>query len=130
MLLEQLEARAGLKNVLVAWGLPAEVPRQRERLYLAGAGEFSRSGRGSLVVEAYELRLIVEVYGTGSARATDERMRAIEAELERQIEDGLPLADVVLLGLTFRAGDDDLSALPDGWLARCEPRVDVRAQLS
>ncbi|HVE24811.1 MAG TPA: hypothetical protein VNC22_05385, partial [Sporichthya sp.] len=58
-LLTTLQARSGLAGVLVAWGLPAKLPEESERVYIDDAINVTRewAGIGSFVIdEEYTLR--------------------------------------------------------------------------
>ena len=123
-LLEALDERVGLSGVHLAWGLPAELPDAYERVYIVNASGFRREAtRGSVVYESYDLNLAIEVDRNDSQQAVDERMREIEAEVEAAVNDGLGVAFVT----GFAAGDDEMVAGTNSWVARCHPKIAVKA---
>lgn len=102
-LLTALQARAGLNGTLVQWGVPFEVPADRERVYIGDAKDVDRewAGLGQYRIdETYNLSVHVEVHQEGNdQRACEERMFAIVAEVEQTAV----LAAMTGTGLTWRA---------------------------
>jgi hypothetical protein len=116
-------------DVFIDWGLQAETPDQRERVYLARTVNYDRPRRrGTIRGESYGLELIVEVHGGGeTAQETEERMWTIIATIEADLMQGrtLEVADVV----EVTPSDELVYAYTDGWIARNAVRVDVQAIL-
>lgn len=125
-----LQSRAGLTDVLVDYGLPAELPDERERIYLIDLRDLRRdpSGTRGARTEAYDLRLLVETHLAGEDRAT---VRARMWTLVGEIESGLA-EDPELGGASDEAvfaGVIEASTLPttDGWIGKALVRVAVEA---
>lgn len=120
-LLTDLAARPGLAGVLLAWGVPSEVPANRERVYLDDATavtrEWAQLGRFR-VDEWYTLKVVVEVFQEGDDQRTcEERMWTIVAEVEQTAVVDLTLAAVLKWGV--KPGSMDPKCVPtgDGWLS-------------
>lgn len=133
-LLATLQARPGLTGVLVQWGLPSEVPAERERVYINDAINVQRVwgqiGRNS-VAEAYTLQLIVEVFQEGDdQQATEARMWEIVAEIELAAINDVTLAGI-LRQWAAKPGALNPKCLPtgDGWLAFVTVNLDCKARI-
>lgn len=122
-LLTALQARPGLAGVLVQWGVPFEVPADRERVYLGDATGVTRewAGLGQFRIdEIYGLAVHVEVCMEGDdQRACEERMFAIVAEVEQ----AAVLAAMSGTGLTWRAKPGPMNPLTfpfgdAGWISQ------------
>lgn len=132
-LVTTLQARAGLAGVLVQWGMPAEVPAERERVYVDDAvrvvREWAVLGRYRLD-EAYSLLIVVEVFQEGDAqRACEERMWEIVAEVEHAAVEDLTLAGVLKWGAKPGAMEPKCLPAADGWLAFVTLRLDCKARI-
>lgn len=139
-LITTLQARSGLAGVLIAWGLPAEPPPTRERVYVDDAVNVSRdwAGVGNFVIdEEYTLHIRVEAFQEGEVigrddqRTCEERMWAIVAEVEQAI-----VLDVTLGGVLGGPGNAKPGQLvpkcfpvDNGWIAHVVIDVDCRARI-
>lgn len=133
-LLALLDARAGLDGVLVTYGLPTEEPAARERLYLVGMENNTRT----LIVqqgartERYILPIVLEVHfigGVDQRRPVRDRAWAIIEEVEDALADNPELAATV-----DEARLDDIPSVnvvpsAEGWLARGILNVGVEATI-
>jgi hypothetical protein len=132
-LLTTLQARTGLASVLVAWGLPAQLPEESERVYIDDAINVTRewAGIGSFVIdEEYTLRVHVEVYQAGDdQRACEERMWQVVAEIEQAAVLDVTLANVLKWGAKPGAMDPKCQPTEDGWLAFVTLNLDCGARL-
>lgn len=134
-ILTTLTALGSLSGVLVAWGVPGEVPEQRERVYIDDATDIRRDwatlGRYTLE-ENYGLQLLVEVYQEGDdQRACEERMWVIVALVERAVLTDITLAGTLKWGAKPGAITEQ-KTLPasDGWLSYARMRIDCGARLN
>ena len=132
-LLTTLQARPGLDGVLVAWGLPAELPEDRERVYVDDAINVDREWAqlGQLRIdEHYTLRIHVEVYQAGDDQRTcEERMWEIAAEIEQAAVLDITLAGVLNWGAKPGAMDPRCFAYADGWLAQVTLNLECSARI-
>ncbi len=139
-LLTTLAARPALAGVLVAWGMPAEPPPQREAIYILDAVNVQREWAqlGQLRIdESYTLRVLVEVYQEGECvgrddqRVCEERMWAIVAEVEQAIVADLTLASVLAGPGHAKPGPVDPRCFPvhDGWVAEAPLQIQCRARI-
>jgi hypothetical protein len=84
-LLDILQAQQGIgeafEDVLVRFGAPLSLPRERERVYVIDATGYRRGGGEQFRIESFGLRLIVEVYRAGDdpQGAVDRKWELIEA---------------------------------------------------
>lgn len=135
-LLAAITARPALAGVHVAWGIPAELPSEHERIYVGDAIEVDRSyvnvGAGSAAIkldEDYTLQVHVETFAGGNEQqATELRLWALVAEVEAAVRSDLTLAGTVRVA---RPGANDSKTLPtdDGWAASATLRLAVQARI-
>lgn len=134
-LLAVLQAREDLAGVLVQRGLPAEVPAQKERVYLSGTEALTRDPvlQQGLRRESYLLPLVIEVerFGRGDQvrDGVEQRGWDIVDELEAAIAEDPELGGIL--------DDAELEGVPvevtlpltgnDGWLTRITAQVRARA---
>lgn len=132
-LVAALQAAHG-DDVLVKRGLPAAVPKQRQRVYITSVNEYRRQGADQVRLEAYVIVVVVEAQPLNAPR-NDEGQQA-EAEmwaLAQSVADVLD-ADPELGGSIWEAvfdGADELITAPidDGWVANARVRVAVQARV-
>ncbi len=133
-MLTTLQARAGLADVLVEWGVPMEPGADRERVYIGDATGVVRewAGIGQFRIdETYNLTIHVEVIQEGDdQRACEERMFAIIAEVEQTAV----LMVVNGSGLTWRAkpGPMDPKTFPygdAGWLSQVTLNLECHGRI-
>lgn len=133
-LIDRLITRLG-DTVHVQKGLPADVPRRLERVYLARILNLNRTRRTQqgARLETYDLEFVVEVEKTGSTTAlrdsTETRLWELVDEIEQEILADEELGDV--------ADDSDLLQVRElfvipkgdktGWIGRAVPIVHVTA---
>lgn len=132
-LLGVIQARPGLTGVHVAWGIPADLPSDLERIYVGDPIEVSREWAGlggQRMDENYTLQVHVETFAGGNEQqATGERFYTMVNEVEQAVR-----ADNRLGGLVFAAkpnGVADPKTLPtdDGWMAGGTLRIAVEARI-
>lgn len=117
----QARLAAALTGTLVRFGLPPDVPTQKDRVYLIGVENLSRASvmQQGPVRETYTIPLVLEVERAGTNRST---ARARAWELIGLIADDL--ADTPhVAGAADRvefAGVPEMNLIPtqDGWIAR------------
>lgn len=126
-----LLGREALSGVRVQYGIPAEEPKEDQRLYLVGIENLTRTlaiQQGAMD-ERYTLPLVLEcrTHGATTRRAARDRALAIIDEVEQALD-----ASPELAGTVYRA---TLAAIPvltvrpydDGWLAQGTLNVAVEA---
>lgn len=128
-----LQARSGLAGVLVEWGVPMEVPANRERVYVDDATNVDRQwvalGQNRLD-EQYDLQVIVEVFQEGDdRRATELRMWAIVAEVEQCAVVDLRVAVANWDVPKPRTDSPRLLPTGDGWLSTVTLLVECSARI-
>lgn len=128
-----LQARTGLSGVLVEWGLPMEVPANRERVYVDDATNVNREwialGQARLD-ESYDLQVIVEVFQEGDdRRACELRMWAIVAEVEQTAVVSLRLSVINWTIPKPRTDNPQLLPTGDGWLSRVLLLIECSARI-
>jgi hypothetical protein len=135
-LLTILQGIGGLAGVLVVRGVPAEQPRESERVYIDNAVDIERewAGIGTFkLAEEYTVRIPVEVYLPGNDQSgCEDRMWEIVALVEQAI-----LADLTLNGILDGPGhakpagceDQNSFAAPEGWLSHTVLRIDCKARI-
>lgn len=139
-ILSALQAAPGLSGVLLQRGIPADLPPERERVYVDNAVDIDREwtmlGRMRLD-ESYTIRIPVEVVQNGNDQAACEnRMWALVAEIELAV-----IADVTLGGLLNGNTDRPAGAMPagideqnswaydEGWFSQAVVRIDCGARI-
>lgn len=133
-LLALIDARPGLDGVHVAWGIPAELPQELERVFVGDAVEVSREwvSLGAYKLdEEYTLQVHVETFAAGNDQATTEqRLWTLIAEVEAAVRDSVP--KLTLNGTVRVARPDavDTQTLPtdDGWAASATLRIVCEAR--
>jgi hypothetical protein len=131
-LLAEILARPALIDVHVAWGIPAELPTDLERIYVGDAVDVSREWAGlggARLNEDYVLQVFVETFAGGDDQQTVElRLWTMIAEIEAAVR-----ADNRLGGLVFVIKPDrvDAKTLPtdSGWAASATMRFAVEARM-
>lgn len=131
-LLERLQVAPAFEGALVRWGLLAQLPRERDRIYLLGTIDYGLAPTTQghrLRTEDYAVRGLVECHllGVDGPEQAVERawgyLAAIDAELN---EDPDFVAGGHYTGrLSVQA--DEVVPMPDGWLARAVFRLGMEA---
>lgn len=109
-------------GVLVRYGLLADLPRERERVYFLGASDYERvpwSDGHRVRREAYDIRGLVEVHKLdtkGPELAIGRSWQLLDGIDATLVED----PDLVSAEYTFelRVIADEVVPMSDGWLAR------------
>lgn len=125
-LLEALGTRAGLAGVSLIRGVPQELPQTDASLYLLGTESFRRRRDGHVLVESYDLRLLLEVHGLADQQAVEARMWAVLAEVEQEIADNPEFGEHVTES-EFALRSEESGYVGSTWLARAEAVVSVEA---
>lgn len=137
----RLRAREDLAAALVQIGLPAEDPREDDRIYIASVDDLERGsepaglavGNAKIFEEAYTLTVMIETHRAGSQdddtlrQETSDRMWAILAELEQDLADDPELADDVDQAYVKAVPTAFTLAAPDGWIAKMVATVQIKA---
>lgn len=118
----RLQARAGLADVFVLLGLPTEVPRKLERIYLIGVQENERQPRVQQGArrETYIIPAILEVHGvTGRDRnAVRARFWEIVEEIEDELADDPELANLADDSCVEQVVEMNVLPATDGYIAK------------
>lgn len=134
-LLSLLQAQPALAAAHVAWGLPAELPDDRERVYLADAQNIEREWAAlrsidPAMLERYTLRIIVENdMADSTAREAEERLWELVAAVEAAVRGDLMFGGLLRLPAQPAPGAQDIGPTANGWVARCEVRVTCEARI-
>lgn len=133
-LLVVLAARAGLAGVLVADGLPVDLPSENERVFVDDAinvrREWAQLG-GYRIDESYTIKVAVETYMPGSDRAAcRQRLFALIAEVEQAAVLDITLAGVLHWGVKPNAMDPKVLPTDDGWLGTVTLNLDCSARIT
>lgn len=131
-LLAAIQARGALSAVHVAWGVPAELPSELERIYVSDAVDVTREWAGlggGRLDENYAIQVHVEAFRHGDDQSgTELRLWDLVTEIESAIR-----ADNRLGGLVFvaRPAGVDTKTLPtdDGWIASATMRIAIEARI-
>lgn len=121
-LLGMLQARAGLAGVLVQAGLPAELPVNRERVYIDGATGETIPRQGHPVQENFQVLVVIEtrqITGRDAAgyALTEARKWQLYAEVLGTVEDDPELGVAVWWSfLTVQA--EVTRPTTDGWFGQ------------
>lgn len=115
-------------GVLVRHGLLAEIPRERERIYLLGTADYSLAPTTSAHkprTEAYDLRVLAEVskLGRGGPEEASARVWELLALLDLVLSDDPELDAGGHYTNELRVIADDVQPMTDGWLARAVVRL-------
>jgi hypothetical protein len=131
-LLTAIQARVALAGVHVAWGVPADLPAEPERIYVGDAVDVSRvwASLGAYRLdESYTLQVHVETFAGGNdQRTVEERLWVLVNEVEQAVRGDLTLAGAVRV---TRPDPIDSRTLPtdDGWAASATWRLAVEARI-
>ena len=132
-LLTTLQARPGLVDVLIEWGIPMEQPANRERVYVDDAVNVTRDWAqiGQFTIdEEYTLHIHVEVFQEGDdRRVCEERMWAIVAEVEQAAVLDITLAGVLKWGAKPGPMDPKCFPYADGWMSNVMLNLECGARL-
>lgn len=121
-LLARLREADAIAPALVRWGLLAELPDERERVYLLGVGDYERvavSGGHRIRQERFAVRGLVEVHALGvngpeePAARSWQLLEGIDASLSQDPDLG-PSRYAQNLSVVA----DEALPMTDGWLAR------------
>lgn len=127
-LLAAIVARSGLDNARVQLGLPGDVPRERERIYIDDMEDLEREriAEQDVFRETYVLPVIVEVRTIGADTRSTCRDRAYAIS---DLVDAAVTADRELAGAAHDSLVEGIAhqltrPMPDGWITYL--RVNVR----
>lgn len=129
-LLARLRADAAFDGALVRWGLLAQLPDQRERVYLLGVTDYelvpTTSGH-RVRTEGYEVRGLVEVHDldTGGPEEASTRAWALVEAMDRVLHADPDLSAGGRYTDALRVQADEVVPMTDGWLARIVLRLGV-----
>lgn len=139
-LVTRLQARDELSDALVQIGLPAEVPNEADRVYVASVDDLTRAGHPAplaldqgIFQENYTLSVLVESHGTGSSNddalraATSDRMWQIVAEIEDELADNPQLAENVDRAWVEAIPAAFTMPATDGWIGKAIVNIHVEA---
>lgn len=133
----RLAARDELEDALVRIGLPAEVPSEPDRVYIASVDDLTRSKTGELAAipriyaESYDLVLLIECHRPGSISdaalqdETNTRMWQMVAEVEEELADNQELAADVDTAYVSAIPTAHTLPAPDGWIGKAIVHVHV-----
>ncbi len=131
-LLAAIQARPALAGVLVARGLPAQLPREPERIYIHNARDVDREWAGlggQLMDETYVIEIIVETFGSGDDQvATENRLWTLINEIELAVRADLTLANTIRTARPD-GSTEDTGPTDEGWLARATTRIACVARI-
>lgn len=131
---QRLRDRAELADARVQIGLPADVPTEPNRLYIASIDDLRRTGEPSglaasfgVTEETYTLSVLVECQRTGrnTRAAVTEKMWEIIAELEQELADDVELADGVDQAYVDAIPTAFTQPAVDGWIAKAVVSIHV-----
>jgi len=127
--IDALGARPGLKGVRITPGVPKPpLPPEPANLYLLGHLNLVRSTRERVLIEAYDLRILVEVHGLADQAAVASRLESIWDEIDAAVGSDPGLPGPFDATATFRSSESGW--VGDTWLARGQGFVSVRAAVS
>lgn len=134
-LLVVLAARAGLAGVLIADGLPVELPTESERVFVDDptgvSREWAQLGGTFRIDESYSIKVAVETYMPGSDRAAcRHRLYELIAEVEQAAVLDAPLAALLMQAVKPGAMDPKVLPTDDGWLGSAMLQLDCEARIT
>jgi hypothetical protein len=129
----RLQAAPEFSGSLVRYGLLAQLPVERERVYLLGTTGFQRepySGGHTVRRETYDVRGLIEVHQLGTAGA--ELVIARAWQLVNAIDSTL-MDDPDLVSAHYtsdmRVLNDEVVPMTDGWISRLLFRLGMESTL-
>ena len=130
-LVAQVAADPELEGVLVRYGLLAELPRQRERIYFLGSSDYERipySDGHRVRHETWDIRGLIEVHDLdtkGPEEAIGRSWVLLDSIDTALVAD----PDLVSAEYTFelRVLADEVIPMSDGWLARISFRLGMES---
>lgn len=124
-LLDQLLARPELGGVLVLWGLPPTVPRERERVMLLDWEDLTHDAAGGyLARETYTLPVLIEVHHAGlEHRPVEERAWELFDALGEAVSDDPELDGTVWRSRVASAVPGESGPTGQGWIVQIVARV-------
>lgn len=132
-LLAAIQARAGLAGVHRAWGIPATLPAEPERIYVGDPIEVRREWAGlggQRMEEFYTLQVHVETFlGGNDQQATGERFYAMVNEVEQIVRADNRLGGLVFVARPDGVGDPKTLPFDGGWAASGTLRVACEARI-
>lgn len=95
---------------------PDNLPTENAALYVLGASNASRQRKGSLTVESFDIRMVLEVHGLPSQLEVEERMWEVVEEAAERLASPLFGAGRGPTGLV--PVEEESGFVGDVWLAR------------